>query len=656
MATTPSRTVPIMSRMDSYSDPDHSFQTKERADDMRAALTKPRNLGRLSILERLLVRFSPAERLLLYILAALLAASTLVMVVYADRSVSVSIPAHGGSLTEGEVGPARFINPLLTLSQPDEDLTALVYSGLMRQLPDGTIVPDLASSYTVSPDGTVYTFTLRPDAKFQDGTPVTAADVLFTVSEAQDPNLKSPQEANWTGVAVSSPDARTVIFTLPHAYAPFIENTTLGILPKHLWQNVSDEEFPFDSLNTHPVGSGPYKVAGVSTDSTGSATRYDLVPFSGYALGSPYLDKITFLFYPDDATMEKAFDARQIDAIADISPGDLPSLSRTDADIVESPLPRDFGVFFNQGHNAVLADASVRAALNAAVDKESIVDTVLDGYGVTLDGPIPPGVLGDVSPETPVPLSAVPGQEATDPNPEAASASSSAAGNGTSTASASSDASSTPVLTDESSYADAARSILEKGGWTFSATDGLWEKGKEQLSFTLATADEPELVATADAVAGFWAAAGIKATVQVYPLSELNTNVIEPRDYDAVLFGEVVGPELDLYAFWHSSQRNDPGLNLAMYANETTDTLLSQARATSDEQARDALYTEVAADIEKDQPAVFLYAPDFLYIVPSSIKGITLGALSTPADRFSGIYDWYTQTQNVWNIFAGSAH
>ena len=321
-----------------------------------------------------------------------------------DRAASVDIPARGGSLTEGEVGPARFINPILTVSQPDQDLTELVYSGLTRQLPDGSYVPDLASKYTVSTDGTIYTFTIRSNAKFQDGTPVTAEDVLFTIAATQDPNLKSPQAANWIGVTVSSPDAHTVVFTLPHAYAPFIDNTTLGILPKHLWQNVSDEEYPFNPLNTRPIGSGPYKVSSVSTDSTGSATRYDLVPFGGYTLGAPYLSKITFIFYPDDQSMEKAFNSGEIDAMAGVSPSDLSSLTRTDTSIVKTPLPRVFGVFFNQGHNVVLADASVRAALNAAVDKQAIVTTVLGGYGVTLDGPIPPGVLGDESPAIPSPF------------------------------------------------------------------------------------------------------------------------------------------------------------------------------------------------------------------------------------------------------------
>jgi peptide/nickel transport system substrate-binding protein len=624
--------------MDSYSDPDHlskaahanaGAQSSTGASRLQKVLLKPRSIERLTFLESILTRFSPAERLLLYVLAVILTASVFAMVSAVDKSVSVTIPARGGTLTEGEVGPARFINPILTLSQPDQDLTALVYSGLMRQLPDGTLVPDLASGYTVSSDGTTYTFTIRSNAKFQDNTPVTAADILFTVRQAQDPNLKSPEEANWTGVTASSPDAHTVVFTLTHAYAPFIENTTLGILPKHLWQNVSDEEFPFDSLNTHPIGSGPYKVASVQTDSTGSATRYELAPFSGYVLGNPYLTKLTFLFYPDYTSMEKAFNQGRITAMSDISAADLGSLTAANATVIASPLPRVYGVFFNQGHNPVLADTSVRAALNDAIDKQSIVAIALNGYGVTLDGPIPPGVLGDIAPET--------SESLADTVKKGGHAK-------------------TATTTDESAYATAARTDLQNGGWNYSATDGVWEKGKEKLSFTLSTADAPELVATANAVAALWSAAGIKAAVQIYPLSELNISVITPRNYDAVLFGEVVGPSLDLYAFWESSQRNAPGLNLALYANETTDTLLSQARATTDVTIRNNLYTQFAAIIKKDQPAVFLYAPDFLYIVPKSIEGISLGTLTTPADRYENIYSWYTQTQSVWSIFAGVAH
>jgi len=597
--------------MDSSSDP-----FPDTSKDLKTMLTKPRRMWRLSAIEEKLRTFSPGERLVLYILTALLALSTLGLLAAASASISVTVPSAGGSFTEGEVGPARFINPILTLSQPDEDLTQLVYSGLVRALPDGSIAPDLASSYQISPDGTTYTFTLRQGATFHDGTALTASDILFTVQKAQDPEIKSPRRADWEGVVASSPDPYTVVFKLPHPYAPFIENATLGILPKHLWQNISAEEFPFTPLNTHPVGSGPYRVTGQSTDSTGAPVRYELAPFQKSALGPAFIKRIVFLFYPDERALVAAYNAGKIDSFAGVSPSQLGSLERAGTMIVRAPLPRTFGVFFNQSKNAVLADASVRAALNAAVDKDTIVDSVLGGYGVPLEGPIPPGILGAARAATPVAL------------PRTAASSTPASGN-----------------------AEKARAILAAGGWTWNASTNTWTKKKQTLQFSLATADESELAATAQAVSAQWRAAGIGVDVHVYPLSELNTNIIRPRAYEAVLFGEVVGRTADLFAFWHSSQRNDPGLNLALYANSKVDALLSSARATTDEKNREKLYAQFATAIEKDQPAVFLYAPEFIYVVRGRLQGIEIGSLTSAAERFLNVYQWYTDTERVWSIF-----
>ncbi|MBI4088233.1 hypothetical protein HY418_02505, partial [Candidatus Kaiserbacteria bacterium] len=460
-----------------------------RAQSLKTTLTKKRSIFRLSTIEALLSRFSPGERLVLYAFSITLALSTLALLASINGLVSVSVPVQGGTLTEGEVGPARFINPVLTLSGADEDLNELVYSGLMRALPDGSYVPDLASSYEISDDGTTYTFHLRSDATFHDGTSLTAADVLYTVAEAQNPDIRSPRQADWVGVTASSPDPRTVVFTLPHAYAPFIENATMGILPKHLWENVSAEEFPFSSLNTHPVGSGPYRIKSSATDSTGAVTRYDLVPFARFALGQAYLKRITFIFYSSESDLIKAFNAGSVDAVAGISPADLSSLKRSDVSLVEAALPRAFGIFFNQNRAPVLTDASVRAALNAAIDKERIVNSVLGGFGVVLDGPLPPGLTGNTMPATPVSLTkdAVTASATSTPNPD--------------------------------SIAE-ARTILEKGGWNFDETIGTWKKKKDTLTFSLATADQPELVATANQVVASWQALGVNVTLQVYPLSE----------------------------------------------------------------------------------------------------------------------------------------
>lgn len=589
---------------------------EEQSDVIRGALliketmVKPRSHSYFSVLEDLLRTFTPGERLFLYILSSVLAISAISLLVGVNKAVSVVVPARGGSLTEGIVGPPRFINPILDISQADEDLTQLVYSGLTRVLPDGSIIPDLAEKFSISEDGTTYTFTLRKTAVFHDGTRITPADVLFTVQSAQNPEIKSPRRADWEGVSASSPDDQTIVFKLQHAYAPFIENTTLGILPKHLWGSISAEEFPFSSLNTHPVGSGPYKIYSSQTDSTGVAESYTLSSFKQFALHAPYLSKITFLFYQNEESLIKAYNYGSIDSLAGISPGGLSSLKRSDSSVMHMPLPRVFGVFFNQGRAPVLADTAVRAALDAAIDKQALVNSILLGYGATLNGPIPPGVL-----ET---------------RPSLSSAN---------------------ATTSASLYAQKARDTLSKGGWTYDAETRAWKKKKQLLSISLATADAPELADTANKVAEFWRAAGVQVNVRVYPISELNTNVIRPRSYDAILFGEVVGRTLDLFAFWHSSQRNDPGLNLAMYANSKVDTILANARAMTDRKAREASYAPFVSAIAKDQPAIFLYSPEFIYVVPKALQGVALGALTTPSERFQNVMNWYAETESVWSFF-----
>lgn len=550
--------------------------------------------------------FSPAERLAYYALLLSLALGAFLLVAGINASVTTEVPTHGGSLVEGAVGTPRFLNPLLAASGPDTDLTALVYSGLVRHTFDGTYVPDLAESYDISDDGTVYTFRLREGLSFHDGQPLTAADVLFTLAMAQNPDVKSTRRADWEGVRAESPDERTVIFTLPHAYAPFLENAALGILPKHLWESVLAEEFPFSTLNTHPVGSGPYRVADITFDATGAPQEYTLRAFKDFALGAPHIRTLVYRTFANTDALTAAYENGTVDSFVADSPKNLARDFAESGDLRRLTLARVFGVFFNQNHRPILTKAEVRAALEAAVDTDAIVEGVLGGYGSPLTGPIPPGLL------------------------------------------AAPDASSTPR------GPAAARDILERNGWKFvsaSSTEGAWTKGKETLSMTLATADTEELVATAHAVADAWKAAGIPTSVQVYPLTEFNQTILRPRAFDAILFGEVVGRSLDLFAFWHSSQRNDPGLNLALYTSAPADKLLASSRAATDPEVRGGFLREFLATVRSDRPAIFLYSPEIGYFLPTRIQGVELGTLTTPSDRFTHVHEWYRDTERVWNVF-----
>jgi len=552
------------------------------------------------------------SRALFIFFAILLFVSSTALLYMLKQSLVVEVPAHGGGLSEGIIGSPRFINPVLAISDADRDLTALVYSGLLRATPQGGYEPDLAMGYTVSDDGKTYTFTLRERMVFHDGTPVTSADVAYTVQKAQDPALKSPLRANWDGVRVETPDARTVRFVLRAAYAPFIENLTLGILPKARWSSISDEEFPFSELNVEPVGSGPYAVRSVSRTSSGIPSTYSLRSFADYAPGEPYLGSLTIHFYQSEGALVAALGSGEIDSASGLSPGNLGNLPPEN--IRTSPLNRVFGVFFNQNQSAVLRDKAVRSALNDSINRDELVGGVLGGYGTALTDPVPP-TFGD-----------------------------GAYSAGTSSA----------VLA-----AKARQSLIDKG-WKPRA-DGILQKttgtGKKAatvtLEFDLATANVPELRAAAEYLRASWKLMGASVNVKIFEQGDLSQNIIRPRKYDALLFGEVIGRELDLFAFWHSSQRNDPGLNIAGYANSAADKSLEQLRATADPKKRRQLLSAFIAEFNKDVPAVFLYAPDFVYSVPNDIAGVDLGFIETPDDRFLSLPQWHRETDEIWPFFVG---
>ena len=557
--------------------------------------------------------FSASGRALFLFFAALCLVCSVGLVYLLNNSLLTSVPAYGGSLSEGIIGSPRFINPVLAISDSDHDLTAIVYSGLLKATPEGDYVPDLAQSYTISSDGLTYTFVLRSDATFHNGTKVTADDVVYTVEKAQDPAIKSPLEANWDGVVVKEVDAHTVQFTLKQPYAPFIENLTMGILPKSLWQNVSDDEFSFSDLNTSPVGSGPYKVGSIARTSSGIPSSYTLQAFNDYSLGEPYLQEIDLHFYASEDDVSSALTSGEIEAASGLSPANLPKLGSSE--IVESaPLNRVFGVFFNQNQSTVLRDHAVRQALEDAIDRDALIKQVLGGYGTALTGPVPPSISGDTA--------------------------------------------TTTMLATTTDPALVARAELIKAGWQAGA-DGYLSKttgtGKKavttKLAFSLATDNVPELRAAAQYVADQWKKVGANVDVQIYDQGDLSQNVIRPRKYDALLFGEVIGRELDLFAFWDSSQRNDPGLNIALYANPTADKILEQLRTTSSDSTRATLYTQFEAQLQADIPAVFLYAPDFVYIVPNNLQGLDLGFIESPSDRFLSVTQWHRQDENVWPMF-----
>lgn len=546
------------------------------------------------------------DRVILGILGSLVAIASVLSLYGLESHFLVAEPAYGGSLTEGVVGSPRFVNPLLALSDSDRDLVALTYAGLMGEDGTGKLVPVIANDYSVSEDGKTYTFTLRPDAKFSDGTSITADDVVFTVEKAQDPALKSPEYANWSGVTAVATDAHTVTFALGKPYAPFIENTTLGILPAHLWKSIDDDDFPFSTLNTEPVGAGPFVVTGVSRDKSGIIQEFDLAANKTYPPGRPYLSRMQFLFYSDQADLAGALQNGSVD-----SAYGLPGSHTESQRVLEAPYSRVFGVFFNANQNPIFARLEVRKALSIALDRENITENVLGGFATPLMGPVAPG--------SGVPEIGLP-------------------------------ATSTRI-------SDAA-AVLENGGWVYDTDARVWTQTKASLSLsvTIRTSNVPELKAVASAIRDSWQELGVPVSIELYEPGDLTQNVIRPRKYDALLFGMVIGRDRDLYAFWDSAERNDPGLNIALYANKQVDDLIEKSRTESNPDAVTDDLTKINQLVAADYPAAFTHAPDFLYTVPNGLSGVVLPQITSPSDRFATVASWYVRTEKVWPLFAHPAN
>lgn len=578
---------------------------KEKAEQV---LKKEWHLPKAAIAEEAIKRFSLTERVLFYVLLVFFIAGGLTLLFKVNQAFLVEIPREGGTLTEGIVGSPRFINPLLAISDADRDLVALIYSGLLKATPEGELVPDLAERYEISPDGLSYTFVLRDDVTFHDGETVTTQDILFTIERAKDPALKSPKRANWEGVQVEVVNEKEIRFLLRQPYSPFVENLTLGILPKHIWKDADAEQFSFSQYNIEPIGSGPYKIDKIKRNASGVPMYYYLSPFKDYALGKPFIANLVIRFYSSSRLLMDGFRNGDIQNVNSLSPAEARTFTDDDVRIESSPLPRIFGIFFNQNQAPVLANKEVRVALNKALDKQKIVDSVLYGYGTVIDGPIPEELLGK--------------------------------------------ATTTEALT---TGIEEARAHLEKNGWTRNEETGIYEKksGKEThvLAFALSTSNTPELKNAATLAGEMWKELGANVEVKIFETGDLNQNVIRARKYDALLFGEIIGRDLDLFAFWHSSQRNDPGLNIALYTNIKADRLLEEARTISNKEERLAKYRAFEKEVATDVPALFTYSPDFLYIVPKNLKGFTMRNITVPPERFLGVHKWYLETEKVWKIF-----
>lgn len=553
----------------------------------------------------------PSDRLILRILFfTCLGALIMASIVWSNNNSNLTA-SSGGTIKEGVIGIPRFVNPALAVTRADLDITALIYSGLMKINPDGALIPDIAENVTVSDDGKTYNVLIKKNLRFHDGTPLTARDVAYTIGLIQDGDLKSPLRGNWADVTVEEIGEYELNIVLSQAYAPFIENFTVGILPKHIWSTLPIEQIPFSLRNTEPVGSGPFMVDTITRNDAGLINVYHLKKFTDNY--SVKLDEIEMHFYQNEDELTKAFTDKKITSTTQLpAENEMALKDNSDYRLITEPLPRVFAVFFNQNRTPVLRDTAVRLALSTAINRDVLVDSALSGFGVPINGPVPSN------------------------HPAVESMSQSIKSN----------SSTTPLAT--------AQSILTRAGWIKNNTGG-WEKridGETRtLAITLKTANTPAFEATTEIIARTWRELGVDVSIEQFEQSDLLQAVIRPRDFESLLFGLDMNRAVDLYPFWHSSQREDPGLNIAQYANIEVDTLLEKARTASSTEVQMAATKDALSIIGRETPAAFLYVPDLVYVLQSNIKTPAMDRISKPQERFMNVGDWNMNTDKLWPLF-----
>jgi peptide/nickel transport system substrate-binding protein len=529
-------------------------------------------------------------------------------------SKTETVSTRGGTYVEGLLGYPSYINPLFSdLNEVDRDLCALVFEGLTRVDEHNQIAPLLAERWEVSDDGLVYTFYLRTTVRWQDGEPLTAEDVLFTTSVLRSPDFPGlPFLAElWRSVDVEALDPHTVQFTLHEPYAPFLDYTTVGLIPKHLLEGVPVAELVQDPFNYQPVGTGLFRVAELTPE-------HVLLEVNRYhrQWEETHLDRVEFRFYPSFDALLAAYDAGEIMGIGRVQAHDLAQLrADPDSQLLSARLSGYSLIFVNLDNPDApfFQDRRVRQALMYALDRQALVDQVLGGQGLVIHSPIMPASWAYK-----------PDIKRYDHDPAR------------------------------------AEELLERAGWTIEELDrlGLSDDGDQDapvrtkngdwLEFTLLTNDLPDRVALADAVAEQWRAIGALVHVQAVNMSDLAQNHLLPRDYDAALLQwQSTPPDPDPYPAWHSTQATGAGQNYSGFVNRDADEAIEVARLLADRGRRTELYHRFQDIFAEEVPAFVLYQPVYTFGISDRVRGVQIAPMYDPSGRFANISEWAVGMQEL---------
>ena len=517
---------------------------------------------------------------------------------------TIEIPVRNGEIHEGVVGALVHKNPLFATNTAERDVAALLHAGLLQYNGAGDYKPHLATDW--KQDGSTHIFHLSEKLYFHDGVPITAADVLYTIAMTK---RVSTQHSVWNDVSITTPDDRTIIVTIPEGVSGFPKGFTMPILPKHIWQKIPQDQWRHYNGSGIYVGAGPYRHVQESLTIDGRLTRIMLEGYSGYSPQKPYLQQIHIHFFTDTETLLTAFADGRINAMHSITPTEVSALLHQSEDthtLYTAHTTRVFGIFFNQHDGYLLEDPFIRSILSQLIDRKNIVQRVFYNHATALDSPV---ITDTAHVETTIQLEEI-------------------------------------------------QQTLEDIGWQFEHAKNRREKNGIPLRVSFIFSDIPEQKQVADILATQWRDLGFEVEMRSLPPHVLRES-IRAGEFDIMLYGYEAEHPQDLITLWQSGDRENIA-SFTGFGTPTLNRLLSELalysppeRYSEDDNWREMVYTEIKQEMQKRVPAVFLYSPHFLYVLPDDIlgvgtKGVPVGHVHHPSDRFMNIHTWYTQKEYIW--------
>ncbi len=514
---------------------------------------------------------------------------------------TVSVPAAGGTFVEGIVGRPFALNPLFSDPYPvDRELTDLIFDGLVRYDQSGQPLPALAQEWSVSEDGLTFTFTLREGLVWHDGEPLTSRDVAFTYGLIQHEDFPGPEHLQrlWQSVTITPLDERRIAFTLPQPYAPFVEATTRGILPAHLLEDVAVGDLITASFNLSPVGTGPFMVqSGQDWQRTG---RIRLTPNPNYWREGTQIADLEIRFYPTAEDLQSSYRAGELHAVLGFPSTMIPqAMSESDSRLFTSTAPRYSALLFNVSGSgaAALLTKEVRQALAYSIDRDLLVNTVLNGQGVVFDGPYASEHWAARS----------------------------------------------DLLTAYSYQPDTAAALLDGAGWTGA---GVRTREGVPLRLRLLVPDQTDHRAVAEEIGRQWATAGIE--VQIVPAADADAlrKTLSERGYDVALVEIATPNDPDLYDFW-SQEAMVRGQNFAGWNNRRASEALEAGRQVFPQGERAPYYEAFQRQFDADLPALTLYQHVSSYLLRNDIQQAEVGLVWRPRDRYESFPTWFLNYRDV---------